>query len=130
MSMAPSMNSRRILVAEDNDAARHILSDLVRMMGYEVDAVEHGMAAVEACRSQTYAAVLMDCHMPVLDGLDATRAIRQIRQDDGAQPIIIAVTGDGDPDECRQAGMDDFLKKPVRPPILRATLQRWLAPAP
>jgi CheY-like chemotaxis protein len=68
---------RRILVAEDNDSARLILADLLRMLGYQVDEVAHGLAAVEAVRAQRYDMVLMDCHMPVLDGLDATRQIRR-----------------------------------------------------
>lgn len=115
---------RRILVAEDNDHVRQILSDMCRMFGYEVDVVVHGLAAVEAARETAYDAILMDCHMPVLDGLDATRAIRN--DAGGKRPVIIAVTGDGVRDECLAAGMDDYLTKPVKPVTLRQMLSRWL----
>lgn len=115
---------RRILVAEDNDHVRQILSDLCRMFGYEVDVVVHGLAAVEAAQACAYDAILMDCHMPVLDGLDATRAIRS--GVDGKRPVIIAVTGDGVREDCLAAGMDDYLTKPVKPGTLRQTLSRWL----
>jgi two-component system, sensor histidine kinase and response regulator len=126
MSNSPlrTPNGRRVLVAEDNDGARMILADLLRLFGYEVDAVVHGLAAVEAVRDRDYDVILMDCNMPVLDGLDATRAIRA--SDRGRRAIIIAVTGENNRDECIAAGMDDFLAKPVRPPVLRATLTRWL----
>jgi len=122
----PDMN-RRILIAEDNENARQILIDLCRMFGYEVDAVEHGLAAVEAARATAYDVILMDCHMPVLDGFDATRMIRGAAQG-GRRPVIIAVTGDGNAEECMAAGMDAHLNKPVRPHILRAALQAWMGP--
>ncbi len=108
--MASAMR-RRILVAEDNDSARMILADLCRVLGYDVDEV-------------AYDVVLMDCQMPVLGGLDATRAIRAC--EGTRRTVIIAVTGDGDRDACRAAGMDDYLAKPVRPQQLRAALARWL----
>lgn len=116
---------RRLLIAEDNDSARAVLADLCRMFGYEVDAVSNGLDAVEACRGGAYDVILMDCHMPVLGGLDATRQIRAA--DGGRRPVIIAVTGDGDRDECLAAGMDDYLAKPARPAQLRAVLTRWKA---
>lgn len=115
---------RRILIAEDNDNARLILTDLCRMFGYEVEAVGHGLAAVEAYSTGSHDVILMDCHMPVLDGFDATRRIRAT--EGGKRPVIIAVTGDGNPAECMAAGMDDYMAKPVRPQLLRAALLRWL----
>jgi two-component system, sensor histidine kinase and response regulator len=118
---------RRILIAEDNENARLILTDLCRMFGYEVEAVGHGLAAVEASAAGSYDVILMDCHMPVLDGFDATRRIRAT--EGGARPVIIAVTGDGNRDDCIAAGMDDYLTKPVRPQLLRAALSRWLEPS-
>jgi len=118
---------RRILIAEDNENARLILTDLCRMFGYEVEAVGHGLAAVEAFAAGSFDVILMDCHMPVLDGFDATRRIRAT--DGGNRPVIIAVTGDGNRDDCIAAGMDDYLTKPVRPQLLRAALTRWLEPS-
>lgn len=99
------------------------MCDLVRAMGYEAEGVPHGLAAVDAVIGGDYDAVLMDCHMPVLDGFDATRRIRQASC---RQPVIIAVTGDGNRDDCLAAGMDEHLTKPVRPSVLRATLTQWL----
>jgi CheY-like chemotaxis protein len=119
-----STAKRRILVAEDNDSARMILADLLRMLGYQVDEVAHGMAAVEAVRAQRYDLVLMDCHMPVMDGLDATRTIR--RTEGADRLIILAVTGEDNREDCLAAGMDDYLTKPVRPQLLRTTVARWL----
>jgi CheY-like chemotaxis protein len=121
------MTTRRILIAEDNENARMILSDLCRMFGYEVEAVGHGLDAVEAFAAGEFDVILMDCHMPVLDGFDATRRIRATER--GRRPVIIAVTGDGNRDECIAAGMDDYINKPVRPVVLRAALARWLEPS-
>ena len=118
---------RRILIAEDNENARLILTDLCRMFGYDVEAVGHGLAAVEAFAAGSFDVILMDCHMPVLDGFDATRRIRAA--EGGKRPVIIAVTGDGNRDDCIAAGMDDYLTKPVRPQLLRAALTRWLEPS-
>jgi len=116
---------RRLLIVDDNDNVRAVLGDLCRMFGYEVEEAAHGLAAVEACAARTFDIVLMDCHMPVMDGLEATRTIRAAETD--RRQVIIAVTGDGDRDECLAAGMDDHLMKPVRPAVLRATLARWRA---
>jgi len=120
----PDKNRGRILIAEDNDSARALLTDLCRMLGYEVDAVGNGLAAVETARATAYDAILMDCHMPVMDGFEATRMIRGAVG--GRRPVIIAVTGDGGVEDCLAAGMDDHLGKPVRPAPLRAMLHRWL----
>lgn len=118
---------RRILIVEDNENARLILTDLCRMFGYDVESVGHGLAAVEAFAADSFDVILMDCHMPVLDGFDATRRIRAA--EGGRRPVIIAVTGDGNRDDCIAAGMDDYLTKPVRPQLLRAALTRWLEPS-
>jgi CheY-like chemotaxis protein len=124
----PTPNRRRILVAEDNEGARMIVSDLCRIFGYEVDTVENGLAAVEACARTQYDLVLMDCQMPVMGGIEATRRIRAAQAEEARRPVIIATTGDGDRDECFAAGMDDYLQKPVRPPVLRQALSRWIEP--
>jgi two-component system sensor histidine kinase/response regulator len=116
------LTSRRVLVAEDNDTAGQLMCDLLRIWGYQVELVTNGQAAVEKVKERRFDLVLMDCHMPVMDGWEATREIRSI----GGKLPIVAVTGEGDRDLCMQAGMDDYLEKPVRPTVLRATLNRWL----
>jgi CheY-like chemotaxis protein len=125
----PSPSRRRILVAEDNESARMIMCDLCRIFGYEVDGVTNGLEAVEACARTQYDLVLMDCQMPVMGGLDATRRIRAAEGSESRRrTVIIAVTGDGNPEQCIAAGMDDYLPKPTRPVQFRTTISRWLEP--
>jgi CheY-like chemotaxis protein len=121
------MPNRRILIAEDNEGARNILCELCRIFGYDVDTVENGLAAVEAVARTHYDLVLMDCQMPVMGGLEATRRIRAAAEGTRG-PVIVAVTGEGNPEQCMAAGMDDFLPKPARAPTLRAMLSRYLEP--
>jgi CheY-like chemotaxis protein len=123
MREEPAAVRRRVLVAEDNDSIGQLMYDLLRMWGYDVEVVPHGLAAVERARAAPYDLILMDCHMPVMDGWEATRAIRATER--GARVPIVAVTGEGDRDACFAAGMDEYLEKPVRPTVLRATIARW-----
>ena len=94
-------------------------------------AAENGRLAIEAMNSRTYDAVLMDCQMPVMDGLTATGEIRRREQRTGAARVpIIALTAnamEGDRDRCLAAGMDDFLSKPFTQHQLATLLRRWLA---
>ncbi len=118
------LTCRRVLVAEDNETAGQLMCDLLRIWGYEVELVKHGQAALERLRAERFDLVLMDCHMPVKDGWEATREFRATET--GARTPIVAVTGEGDRQACLDAGMDEYLAKPVRPTLLRATLNRWL----
>ncbi|WP_188943061.1 hybrid sensor histidine kinase/response regulator [Nakamurella endophytica] len=113
-----------VLMAEDNKINQSVGQAMLRLAGHRVDIVGDGRAAVDAVRRTAYDAVLMDVHMPVMDGLDATRAIRGL---DGAvhQPFVIALTASvtaEDQRACAAAGMDAYLSKPVRAEDLRATL--------
>ena len=119
-----------VLVAEDNVVNQRVASRLLEKLGYRVDVVANGKEAIDAVSRVPYDAVLMDCQMPVLDGYAATREIRA-RQGQRRLPII-AMTANamqGDRERCLDAGMDDYLSKPVQRGELEATLSQWMVPS-
>ena len=121
----------RILVAEDNDVNQKVAQAMMRKMGLRADVVANGLEAVNALQTVPYDLVLMDCQMPEMDGFEATRAVRQ----EGSSALnpsipIIAMTASamrGDRDKCIQAGMSDFIAKPIQIRELAETLAKWLA---
>ena len=118
---------RRVLVVEDNPVNQLVATGLLESLGYLVDVVGDGAQALEVLRAAAYDGVLMDVQMPVLDGYATTRAIRE--QETGARLPVIAMTAaavDGERERCVDAGMDDFLTKPVDPVALATALDRWL----
>ena len=120
---------RHILLVEDNPVNQTIASTLLKRIGCEVDVAQDGAVAVERWRDGNYDLVLMDCQMPVMDGYDATRAIRSIEAA-LARPRtpVVALTANalsGDRELCLAAGMDDHLGKPFTVELLRAMLERW-----
>ena len=125
-----------ILVADDNPVNCKLAVMQLRNLGYAADVVTNGLEAIAAVTRKSYALVLMDAQMPELDGLEATRRIRMAQAaGDPSFPrelCIIAMTANamaGDREACLNAGMDDYLPKPVRPDALREVLDRCLAPA-
>ena len=121
----------RILLAEDHRVDQRVLQRMLERLGYHVDVVRNGREAVDAMHNADYSIVLMDCQMPELDGYGATREIRYEFR--GVRPIVIvgltASALRGDRQKCLDAGMDDYLSKPVLPEELESTLARWLSPA-
>jgi PAS domain S-box-containing protein len=118
----------RILMADDAVANRELVAAILGGMGLSIDGVENGAEAVEAVRSGTYDLVLMDVHMPVMDGLTATREIRAMAGDAGQVPII-ALTANVQPEQvrmCHEAGMDAHVGKPIQVAELMATISRVL----
>ena len=112
----------RILLAEDNLVNRKVALRMLAMLGYTADVATDGQEAVDAVQRQPYDVVLMDVHMPGVDGLDAARAIRSLP---APQPVIIAMTAAVTADDvnaCLAAGMDGYLPKPVRPEQLKEAL--------
>jgi two-component system sensor histidine kinase/response regulator len=122
----------RILVVEDNPVNQMLATRLLTKRGYAVHVAEDGAAAVQAVMSRGYALVLMDCHMPLLDGFAATAAIRALEAPLVRRTPIVALTAGvmaKDRARCIEAGMDDFLAKPLISAALDATLERWLPAA-
>jgi hypothetical protein len=146
----------RLLLVEDNPVNQKLALRLLKKFGYEVEVAGNGREALELLHQQSYDGILMDCQMPEMDGFEATKEIRrreaqlsvtseqlpegkavaalQLTTDNwqlatGRVPII-ALTANatqGDRERCLEAGMDDYLTKPISPPALKETLQRWLS---
>ncbi|MFC3075364.1 PAS-domain containing protein [Shinella pollutisoli] len=118
-----------VLVAEDNEVNQILFTQLLEGLGLSFRLVGNGAEAVEAFRSDRPRVVLMDISMPVMNGLQASRAIREIESGSGSRVPIIAVTAhalDEDREACRAAGMDDHLTKPISIDRLEEKLTRWL----
>jgi CheY-like chemotaxis protein len=121
-----------VLVAEDNPINQLLAVRMLEKLGYNADVAGDGREALAALAQTTYAAVLMDCQMPELDGYDATREIRRRERDSDQHLPIIAMTAHsmpGDREKCLAAGMDDYISKPIRASALRETLERNLPAA-
>jgi PAS domain S-box-containing protein len=121
----------RVLVAEDNAVSQLLAAEVLRRLGCQVDVAGNGREAVDAFRQLPYDLVLMDCDMPVMDGFEATRQIRALEAGTERRVPIVAMTASamqGDPERCLQAGMDEFLSKPLRLPQLRQVINTWLTP--
>jgi CheY-like chemotaxis protein/HPt (histidine-containing phosphotransfer) domain-containing protein len=124
-----------ILVAEDNPINQKLARLQLQHMGYQVEVVNNGREAVDALAARSYALVLMDCQMPVMDGYEATRAIRRAEQGTQRHVPIVAMTAyamPGQREDSLAAGMDDHVSKPVRAEQLQAVIERYLnaEPAP
>ena len=115
-----------VLVAEDNPVNQKILSIVLRKSGHEVQLATTGVEALAALEARAFDLVLMDMQMPDMDGLEATRRIRERERSTGGHVRIVAVTGNAygsDRERCLAAGMDDFVPKPFRPEALLAVLR-------
>lgn len=125
---------QRILLAEDNKINQVVAAGVLKKLGYEVDIVEDGSAAVAACADHEYGAILMDVMMPGVDGYQATRLIRDFeRQLNQPQIPIIGLSAramSGDREIALNAGMNDYLTKPLRTADLVAALETWIDEEP
>lgn len=133
IAQVPAPDFRRsaeILLVEDNDINQEVAKALLESVGLRVDVAEHGQQALEMVELRRYDLILMDMQMPVMDGLQATRLIRNT--DHGRELPIVAMTANAfeeDRQACRDAGMNDFLAKPFDPDLLFDVLRRWIPSA-
>jgi CheY-like chemotaxis protein len=129
---APVLTGMRVLVADDDDVNRALLVRQLAKLGVQAESVTSGQEVLAAVHAGRYDAVLMDAHMPSVDGLEAARAIRALPGERGSTPIV-AVTAGGTPEErdaCLAAGMDGFVLKPLTSSDLARALGDVLAPRP
>jgi CheY-like chemotaxis protein len=129
----PAFASRyplRILVADDNRVNQKVASSFLEKLGYRVEVVGNGLEVLQALESKSYDIVFLDIHMPEMDGYEAARQIQ--KRWAANRPRIVAMTGNamqGDRQKCLEAGMDDYIAKPVRMEDLRNALERWGSPS-
>ena len=127
-----SRHPLRILLAEDNRVNQKVATKILERLGYSADVAENGIEVIEALERETYDLILMDVQMPEMDGLEATRAVRG-KFPAERQPRIVAMTANAtqrDREACYEAGMDDYVSKPVAVRHLVAALERCSASAP
>ena len=119
-----------VLLVEDNPVNRKVATMMLKRLGYATDTAECGQDAIDAIQTKRYDAILMDLHMPDMDGFQATRTILALDHGDSEPPPIIAFTAnafDEDMEACLAAGMVDHLSKPIQRTKLKAVLERWTA---
>lgn len=120
----------KVLIAEDNVVNQKVAFRILERMGIRSDIVENGKQAVDAILTDHYDIIFMDMEMPEMDGLEATRIIKKLQLGDRTLPIIIAMTANAlqeDRERCFEAGMDDFIAKPISLELTRKMLIKWLA---
>ncbi|WP_313472228.1 PAS domain-containing protein [Brevundimonas sp.] len=130
MAASGGLAGGRILMADDAPGNRELVSAILRGLGLEIDTVCDGAEAVQAMQSGSYDLVLMDVHMPVMDGLTATREIRRMQAGTGQRTPILALTANVQADQvarCLDSGMNGHLAKPIQIPELAGALAHWLA---
>ncbi|MEM9441658.1 MAG: response regulator, partial [Pseudomonadota bacterium] len=121
-------SSLDILLADDNPVNSKIACTMLEKAGHKIDVVTDGAAAIEAVLGKAYDLILMDVQMPVMDGLEATRRIRAITKKGAVHLPIVAVTANamtGDDQQCLDAGMDDYVTKPIDRARLLSKVNQW-----
>lgn len=122
------LQSLRILLAEDNPVNQKVALRQLESLGYKADVVANGQEVLDLLQQVRYDLILMDCQMPVMDGYEATRRLRQQERRSGHRTVVIAITANAmqeDRERCLQAGMDDYLSKPVLKEDLQRLLNHW-----
>lgn len=126
-----NFKGKRALVADDYFTNQELTKELMTMMGCVVDVTENGPATLEKYQNNYYDIIMMDIQMPEMDGYEVTRRIRQIEETtDKKRTTIVAITANamiGDQEKCLNAGMDDYISKPVKGSYLEEVLTKYLA---
>lgn len=118
-----------VLIVDDDVTIRWLLCKQLDKVGLHADSAANGREALERLKRWHYRLILMDIHMPEMDGYVATKAIRQMEKDNGIEPVpIIAVTADPDRELCLDAGMTDYTQKPLMADDLRKLITKWMNP--
>jgi signal transduction histidine kinase/DNA-binding response OmpR family regulator len=131
LSESDESEKPRILLAEDNEINQKVINSLLRSFGMRVDIVGNGKEAVERLARERYDLVIMDCHMPEMDGFEATMRIRERERRCGGKIPIVAMTAsvrEKDKRRCMEVGMDDFVSKPIHTEKLKKILEKYLKP--
>jgi len=120
----------KILICEDNEINMKVADIILQRLGFIIDKAENGQEALNKVSNITYDLVLMDCMMPVMDGFEATRQIRNLERDDPKRkPVTIfaltANAGEEDKNKCLESGMNDFISKPIRKETIQELIKRW-----
>ncbi len=118
----------KILLVEDTPVNRKVFLSQLKQIGLTADYVENGQAALDRLAEESYDLIFMDCQMPILDGYEATRLLRE-REGENAHTVVVALTASamaGDREKCLAAGMDDYLTKPVRTAEIAQVLAKWM----
>ncbi len=122
-----SCSAYRVLVAEDNLINQKVVCYMLEKNGHQVTSAHNGQEALEALEKSLFDVILMDVQMPKMDGFEATAAIRKREAESGSYIPIVALTAHamkGDRERCLEAGMDDYVSKPIKPEELFATINR------
>ena len=124
------LDKKKILIVEDKEVNQVVTQKMLEKLNYVSDLAENGKIAIEKIKSQSYDLILMDCHMPYMDGFEATQIIREIEKEKNISHYpIIALTGNamkGDREKCLDSGMDDFLAKPFKMSDLSKIIEKWI----
>ncbi len=123
-------NTFRVLLCEDNEVNMKVAKTILKRFGFDLDFAENGQEAVNKFMHVRYDLILMDCMMPIMDGFEATRIIRNIEKEREMDPsIILALTANSsndDRDKCLESGMNDFVSKPIRRDSIESTIKHWI----
>jgi len=121
--------TNRILVAEDNPVNQKVIIGMLKRLGFNADIANHGAEVLEALGRDAYELIFMDCQMPILDGYEATRAIRASASEHIPIVALTANAMPGDEEKCLAAGMDDYIAKPLSIITIQKTLDKYLCKA-